>query len=99
MSNHGSEPSDLIPDDFELGAVGSDDLSQSDAFDTLESELIALVDTLGEELQVLNSPIPETWQLAETSPRLYGRPFRYAEFQEVVMPLNTKHLQVKILNG
>ena len=64
----------------------------------LESELIALVDTLGKERQVPNSRVSETWKITDMSPHRHGGPFRYPEFHSIVMPLNTLHLQVKILN-
>ena len=99
MSNHNPEPSDLIPDEFDLGRVSDANPFGQDPMDVLESELIALVDTLGKELPVPNSTVPETWKIADMSPHLHGRPFRYSEFNFIVMPLNTLHLQVKILNG
>jgi hypothetical protein len=99
MSNQNPEPSDLIPDEFELGRVGNDDPFASAPMDALESELMALVNILGDELNLPTSSVPETWQLADRSPHLNGRPFRYKEFYSIVMPLNTGHLQVKILNG
>ena len=67
--------------------------------DVLESELITLVDTLCKELQVSNSTVSETWKIADMSPHRHGGPSRYSEFHSIVMPLNTLHLQVKILNG
>ena len=36
--------------------------------DVLESELIALVDTLGKERQVPNSRVSETWKIADMFP-------------------------------
>ena len=46
----------------------------------LESESIALVDTLGEELPAPNSTVPATWGIADRSAHRHGRPWWHCEF-------------------
>lgn len=92
------DSSDWVPDEYETNALALPSHTDDDPFDLLESELMALVDTLGDVLKIPNQQ-PETWQLADTVPTLHGRLFKYSDFRKTIKPFDPTRLQVKIING